>query len=130
MIPLLFQDRAQTFNEVNIIRKCSHVNIIRYKDFFITSNTSGGSVPVLSLVMEYADAGDLHARIKRQRETVKMYFEEVSNFALSWKKKNSQFNVFLLSRKSGTGSYRSPSRFSTSTRTTSSTGISKRRTSS
>ena len=61
---------------MSIIRKCSHVNIIRYKDFFITSN--GGSVPVLSLVMEYADAGDLHARIKRQRETVKKYFEEVS----------------------------------------------------
>ncbi len=26
-----FQDRERTFNEVNIIRKCCHVNIIRYK---------------------------------------------------------------------------------------------------
>ncbi len=27
----LLQDRERTFNEVNIIRKCCHVNIIRYK---------------------------------------------------------------------------------------------------
>jgi serine/threonine protein kinase len=29
------EDQDQTFNEVGIIKRCCHVNIIRYKEYFI-----------------------------------------------------------------------------------------------
>ena len=64
--------------QVNIIRKCSHVNIIRYKDCYISSfspSASSASV-ILGIVMEYADAGDLHDCIKRRRERERVHFPE------------------------------------------------------
>jgi len=67
-------DREKAMNEVRIISKCSHVNIIRYKEYF--SAPAPGGCLVLSIVMEYADAGDLHAHIKRQRDVKKTYFNE------------------------------------------------------
>lgn len=74
------QDRDRTFTEVSIIKSCCHVNIIRYKEFFITNDTDDpprtGRVPVISIVMEYADDGDLHQAIKRRREKGLDYFPE------------------------------------------------------
>ena len=64
-----------TFNEVNIIRKCCHVNIIRYKECFIQQSPM--NIPVLCIVMEYADSGDLHDCIRRHREVKRQYFPEV-----------------------------------------------------
>ncbi len=71
------KDRERTFNEVNIIRKCCHVNIIRYKDCFIAPSGPGGAAVILGIVMEYADAGDLHHCIKKHREVKKLHFPEV-----------------------------------------------------
>jgi hypothetical protein len=71
------EEREKTMNEVQIIRTCSHVNIVRYKDCFITQLSHGQAV--LSIVMEYADDGDLHECIKKQREVKKVYFKEVVN---------------------------------------------------
>ena len=67
-------DREKAMNEVRIISKCSHVNIIRYKEYF--SSPAPGGCLILSIVMEYADAGDLHGHIKRQRDAKKTYFNE------------------------------------------------------
>ena len=50
-------------NEVKIIKSCWHANIIKYKDFFMSSSS------VMNIVMEYADGGDLHEHIRRQRES-------------------------------------------------------------
>ena len=69
------EDRDRMFNEISIIRSCSHINIIRYKEFFITNGDTLNSVPIISIVMEYADDGDLNQCIKRRRET-KKYFSE------------------------------------------------------
>ena len=68
------KDREKAMNEVMIISKCSHVNIIRYKEYF--STPAPGGCLILSIVMEYADAGDLHGHIKRQRDVKKTYFNE------------------------------------------------------
>ena len=108
------QDYDKALNEVKIIRKCSHVNIVRYKDCFISQTNTG--VTVLSIVMEYADAGDLQVSrllgirkpkpisrpvlifqefIKRQmktneyldEKTIRYFFVQIG-FALSYLHKN------------------------------------------
>jgi len=89
-------DRDRSFNEVTIIKSCSHANIIRYKEFFIT----GGDLitpPALSIVMEFAENGDLNQLIKRRRTpkynyfpeaTVRNYFVQIT-FALQYLHKKS-----------------------------------------
>lgn len=108
------QERERIFNEVNIIKSCCHVNIIRYKEFFIINEPlateageghsreanqkkQNGSVPTICIVMEYADAGDLQGCIRRYREEKNSYIPEdlVRNwlvqilFAIQYLHKNS-----------------------------------------
>ena len=75
LLPNLKQEeRDRINNEVKIIRGCSHMNIIKYKDYFITQEND--FVSTISIVMEYAECGDLHQSIQRQREIEKFYFTE------------------------------------------------------
>ncbi|XP_043222081.1 serine/threonine-protein kinase Nek4-like [Amphibalanus amphitrite] len=70
------QEREQSVNEVAILSQCKHVNIIRYKEAFIDQLTGS-----LNIVMEYADGGDLYARIVNQRATNDHFPEEL---ILNW----------------------------------------------
>lgn len=49
----------EALNEVNIIRSLCHVNIIKYKECFMIAEKNPGGMKTLSIVMEYADQGDL-----------------------------------------------------------------------
>jgi len=73
------QERERILNEVNIIKSCCHVNIIRYKEYFVINESLSSqlhsairdphsSVPVICIVMEYADSGDLQECIRRYRD--------------------------------------------------------------
>ncbi|XP_071507726.1 uncharacterized protein [Diadema antillarum] len=53
------KDREQAVNEVAILGRLKHVNIIRYREAFVAG--AGG---VLGIVMEYADGGDLAEKIE------------------------------------------------------------------
>ncbi|CAM1332691.1 Uncharacterised protein g10947 [Pycnogonum litorale] len=81
------QDKLKSLNEVKILSKLKHVNVIKYKDAFIASNQAGN--PALNIIMEYADGGDLGSKIKQQNgilfpETVILnYFVQIS-FALMY----------------------------------------------
>ncbi|GFQ96025.1 hypothetical protein TNCT_390221 [Trichonephila clavata] len=52
--------RQEALNEVAILSKCSHKHIIRYKDTVIESDRR------ISIIMEYAEGGDLHSAILKQ----------------------------------------------------------------
>ena len=61
MTPGLSQtERDRTFNEVTIIKSCFHANIIRYKECLIGNLEGNPAIPVISIVMEYAENGDLN----------------------------------------------------------------------
>jgi len=73
------KERERILNEVNIIKSCCHVNIIRYKEYFVINESLSShlqnsnkdpktNVPVICIVMEYADQGDLQDCIRRYRE--------------------------------------------------------------
>jgi len=89
-------ERDRTFNEVNIIKSCFHANIIRYKEFFVSGGDGG--LPTISIVMEFADNGDLNQHIKRRKakhnnnyfpeSTVRNYFVQIT-FALQYLHKKS-----------------------------------------
>ena len=48
------KDRTQALTEVTALSKCKHLNVIRYKEAFVTSPGQ------LNIVMEYASAGKIH----------------------------------------------------------------------
>ena len=51
-------------DEVSVLKKCKHSNIIQFKEAFITRKPKR----VLHLITEYADNGDLEQKIKNQSE--------------------------------------------------------------
>jgi len=67
-------DRDRIFNEVDIIKSCFHANIIRYKEFFITGGDAG--LFTISIVMEFAENGDLNQHIKHRKAKPNYYFPE------------------------------------------------------
>ncbi|MDP2059237.1 MAG: protein kinase, partial [Flavobacteriaceae bacterium] len=70
------KEREEARNEVRVLQQLSHPNIVRYVEHFEKSG-------VLYIVMEYADGGDLHTKIKEQRnmrmkeETIFHYFAQL-----------------------------------------------------
>ena len=60
------KDKEQAMNEVNILASCNHVNIVRYAGAYIVHKNL--MTEKILIIMEYADAGDLAATIKRQKE--------------------------------------------------------------
>ena len=61
----LDEDEIQeTFNEVKILKRLDHSNIIKFKDVFTGTKPKN----TLNIVTEYADGGDLNQKIKKQKE--------------------------------------------------------------
>ena len=56
------QEKRDTIKEAKILEVLNHPNIIRFKEVY---NTKKGQ---LCIVMDYADGGDLHSKLKEQRE--------------------------------------------------------------
>ncbi|XP_076336314.1 uncharacterized protein LOC143239281 isoform X2 [Tachypleus tridentatus] len=54
-------ERHQAVSEVIILAECRHQHIIRYKDAYLDEEKAQ-----LSIVMEYADGGDLYTAIQKQ----------------------------------------------------------------
>ena len=54
------REREAAIREAEILKEFNHPNVVQYKEQFIENGT-------LYIVMEYAEDGDLHARLKRQR---------------------------------------------------------------
>lgn len=69
--------KDKTKNEVEILKRCFHFNIIRYKEFFYGYNNDPEADTVLYMVMEYADGGDLHQYISHRRTVEKAFIDEV-----------------------------------------------------
>ena len=58
------KEKKETLNEVLILKKLDHSNIIKFLDAFTKTKPN----TTLNIVMEYADGGDLNHKIKKQRE--------------------------------------------------------------
>ena len=71
------QSRIKTMEEVNNLKCLDHPNIISFKCAF----ESNIKVPLLNIIMEYADNGDLEEAINLHKKQ-KKYFEE--NELLDW----------------------------------------------
>ena len=54
------KEREAAVKEAKVLKKFHHPNIVQYVDQFIDNNT-------LCIVMEFAEDGDLHGRLKKQR---------------------------------------------------------------
>ena len=55
------EEKKDTFNEVLILKKVNHSNIIKFLDVFKTSKP----INTLNIVTEYADDGDLSQKIEK-----------------------------------------------------------------
>jgi len=49
------RDRGHAATEVQALSRCRHINVIRYREAFLADSHDSG--PLLSIVMEYAEAG-------------------------------------------------------------------------
>ena len=58
------EEKKETFNEVKILKRLDHSNIIKFKDVFTSTKPQN----TLNIVMEYADGGDLNQKIKKLKE--------------------------------------------------------------
>ena len=59
-----------SLNEIRLLASISHPNIIAYKESFYDEKNE-----TLNLILEYANGGDLHSKIKEHKKT-KSYFKE------------------------------------------------------
>ena len=58
------QEKRDTFNEVSILKRLDHPNIIKFKEVFIQRKPK----ETLNIVTEYADGGDLEKKIEEQKK--------------------------------------------------------------
>ena len=71
------EEKKETLNEVAILKKLDHSNIIKFKDVFTKTKPHN----TLNIVMEYADGGDLSKKIQKQREKKSPFTEkEIINY--------------------------------------------------
>ena len=54
------KDRKATMQEVKLLQKLSHPNIVAYKDSFIDRDQ------YFNIVMDYCDGGDMYTKIKER----------------------------------------------------------------
>lgn len=59
------KEREAVKNEVDLLRKLNHPNIVRYIDSFLSSNGES-----LCIAMEYCDGGDLSSQIKAAKRNL------------------------------------------------------------
>ena len=71
------EEEKSALNEVSVLKKCKHPNIILFKEAFITRIPNRR----LHLITEYAENGDLYKILKGQIQK-KQYFEE--SLIISW----------------------------------------------
>ena len=64
-------ETEKALQEVKILKKCKHPNIIAFKEAFITRYPNRA----LHLVTEYADSGDLHQKIESQKKKNQLFSE-------------------------------------------------------
>ena len=71
------EEKKDTFNEVLILKKVNHSNIIKFIDVFKSSRP----VNTLNIVTEYADDGDLNQKIEKLRQKKSPFTEkEILNY--------------------------------------------------
>ena len=71
------EEKKETLNEVAILKRLDHSNIIKFKDVFTKTKPHN----TLNIVMEYADGGDLSKKIQKQREKKSPFTEkEIINY--------------------------------------------------
>ena len=74
-IPLINCDDS-VHNEIRLLRGVQHPNVVRYLDSFVD-----GESKMFCIVMEFADAGDLHTLIRSRKEKSQPFREsELWNF--------------------------------------------------
>ena len=64
------KEKMSSLNEIRLLASISHPNIIAYKESFYDEKNE-----TLNLILEYANGGDLHSKIKEHKKT-KSYFKE------------------------------------------------------
>ena len=71
------EEKRDTFNEVLILKKVNHSNIIKFLDVFKSSKPNN----TLNIVTEYADDGDLSQKIEKLRQKKSPFTEkEILNY--------------------------------------------------
>ena len=71
------EEKKDTFNEVLILKKVNHSNIIKFLDVFKTSKP----INTLNIVTEYADDGDLSQKIEKLKQKKSPFTEkEILNY--------------------------------------------------
>lgn len=58
------RDRCQVLTEVAALAKCRHVNVVRYRETFLSDTQTLN--PVLCIVMEYAQAGKVLSGLQKK----------------------------------------------------------------
>ena len=57
------KEKQNALNEIRILASIHHPNVIQYKEAFFDDDSSSLWWVLCSLIMEFADAGDLYQRI-------------------------------------------------------------------
>ena len=70
------KEKLNSLNEVRLLASISHQNIIGYKDSFFEDESQ-----TLNIVLEYADDGDLHAKIQSHQKSQR-YFKETERWSI------------------------------------------------
>ena len=71
------EEKQDTLNEVIILKRLDHSNIIKFMDAFTKSKPNN----TLNIVTEYADGGDLNQKVKKQKEKKSPFTEkEIINY--------------------------------------------------
>ena len=73
------QEKKETYNEVLILKKVNHSNIIKFIDVFKKSKP----INTLNIVTEYADDGDLNQKIEKSKQKKSPFTEkEIINYLI------------------------------------------------
>lgn len=75
MADMTTAEQEAALRQAKILEALSHPNIVKFKEVYRTSKKR------LNIVMQYADGGDLAAKIKKAKKD-KVYFEEAQ--ILDW----------------------------------------------
>ena len=70
------KEKLNSLNEVRLLASISHQNIIGYKDSFFEDESQ-----TLNIVLEYADDGDLRAKIQSHQKSQR-YFKETEIWSI------------------------------------------------
>ena len=72
---ILSMNKRKRQDEVNALKKCNHIHVVRYIDDFIDEKYS-------RIIMEYCSDGDLGSFIKTQQQGQLLSSQRVSSWAL------------------------------------------------